>query len=58
MDNIQVGQKLEFNVYGNIVKGKFLSIENSMIEIEVTFDSLGISIPGEIETIHKGFLVV
>lgn len=37
----EIGQLLTFNVYGSIVKGEFVSIEDNLITIKTTCDFLG-----------------
>lgn len=59
MESFKEGQELEFNVYGNKIKGKFLSfVSDDVIKIEVTFDSLlGASEIGCTSDINQSFLV-
>jgi len=49
-------KEIDFDVYGSTVKGKFLSFENELIRIEVIYDSVGVSKPGDIITVHKSHL--
>ena len=57
MENLTVGQELEFDVYGNQVKGKFLSIpEVNVIEVEIISDSSFVSKAGEKCRLHKSYL--
>ena len=52
-----VGQKLEFDVYGTLLKGVFISTDGQGIEIEVMSDSAGVSKKGEITNVHKTFRI-
>lgn len=51
-----VGQELKFNIWNNIVVGKFQSIDGDLIKIEIVSDDYNISEPGEITTINKTHL--
>ncbi len=44
--------KLQFNIYGDIVEGEFIKIEDDLIQIEVTKDDSGNTI-GRLQDIHK-----
>ena len=58
MENFKEGQELEFEVYGNQVKGKYLSmIEEKVIKIEVTYDSSEVTEVGCTANVHQSFLV-
>jgi len=53
-----VGDELEFYIYGNSIKGKFLGyIEPKVIKIEVTFDSSEVTDIGCTVNCHESFLV-
>lgn len=55
--NFEKGQELHFNIYGSILEGKFLSmIDESNIEIEVTFDEDNVSKIGCSENVNISFL--
>lgn len=55
---MEIGQLLTFNIYGTIVKGKFLSNEdNNALEVEITEDSSGVSKVGEKCRLHNSFLI-
>lgn len=59
MENLQVGQVLEFEVYGTQLKGKFVSRDakdNKVIKIEVISDSTGASEMGSTCNVHQSFL--
>lgn len=58
MENFEKGQELEFEIYGNQVKGKFLSfIAERVIKIEVTYDSTEVTEVGCTANVHQSFLV-
>lgn len=58
MQQFEIGQELTFDVYGNIIKGTFMTIPSEkIIQIKVTFDSLGISEIDEISEINNTFLI-
>lgn len=57
MKQFEEGQKLEFDVYGNIIKGKFIKLTGNLIEIEVEYDSLDVSEIGEKTTISSAHLI-
>lgn len=48
---------LEFNCYGSILKGHFLSKEDNVIFIKVTSDSEKVYEPGETAEISETFLI-
>jgi len=59
MENLKKGQELEFEVYGNKIKGKYLSmIKEKVIKIEVTYDSSGVTDIGCTANVHQSFLVM
>ena len=52
----QVGQEIEFDVYGNQLKGKYISENGQLVKIEVTSDSIGSAEVGQICEIHKFYI--
>ena len=53
----KIGQEMEFNICGNIVKGLFKSIDDkNIISITTTYDSFGISEVDSITSVNKAFL--
>lgn len=50
-------QELTFDVYGSIIKGKFISQTTNVITVEVISDSTGVSNAGDHETFHKSHLI-
>ena len=58
MEKYKVGQELEFDVYGNQVKGKFISMLNDkVITIEVTYDSLENTEIGCTANVNESFIL-
>ena len=54
----EVGDELEFYVYGTNIKGKFIGmIEPKVIKIEVTYDSSEVTDIGCTTNCHESFLV-
>ena len=49
------GQRLEFDIYGTVVEGDFVKIENDTIIIKVTRDFIEENIGTE-QSINKDFL--
>lgn len=56
-DNFTIGRELAFDVYGDRIRGKFISIKKDVIKINVINDSSGVTKRGEMAEIHKTFLV-
>ena len=54
----QVGQEIEFNIYGNELKGKYISESDRLVKIEVTYDGLGSTEVGQICEIHKFYIKI
>lgn len=58
MENMKESQELEFDVYGNVVRGTYVKDdgENCVI-IRVTYDDCIADSVGKLQTIHRTFLV-
>ena len=50
---MEKGQEVVFDIFGSTVKGKYIETEDDLIKIEVIYDSVGVSKPGDIITVHK-----
>jgi hypothetical protein len=49
---------IALNVYGDVIKGKFISETENVITVEIISDSSGDSTPGDHETFHKGHITI
>lgn len=52
----QVGETLEFEIYGTYLRGKFISEDKHLVKIEVTYDSNKVAQIGQVCDIHKSFI--
>ncbi len=55
--DFKLNDKLTFDIYGQFLVGKYHSIKDNIITVEVIKDASGISNTGEYSKIHKDFLV-
>lgn len=60
MENLTIGQEIEFDIYGTQLRGKFVSEDTTkdLIKVEVISDSNGAAEVGQICEVHKSFLKI